>query len=70
MRANIALQNSVGIRSEVLPAEELRRLQPFARFDDIAVAAYEAESGYVDSIAATRRMMDAAPAVGARLREG
>ncbi len=70
MRANVALQNSVGIRSEVLSAEELRRLQPFARFDDIAVGAYESESGYVDSIAATRGMMDAAIDRGARLREG
>ncbi|CAA9589893.1 MAG: hypothetical protein AVDCRST_MAG18-4792 [uncultured Thermomicrobiales bacterium] len=70
MRANVALQNSVGIRSEVLPAEELRRLQPFARFDDVAVGAYEAESGYVDAVAATRGMMDAALDRGARLREG
>ncbi len=70
LRANVALQNGVGIVSEVLPAEELRHLQPFARFDDIAVAAYEAESGYVDAIAATCGMMAAARARGARLREG
>ena len=70
MRANVALQNSIGIRAEVLPAEELRRLQPFARFDDVAVAAYEPDSGYVDAIAATRAMMDAAVDRGARLREG
>ncbi|MDP9375211.1 MAG: FAD-binding oxidoreductase, partial [Chloroflexota bacterium] len=60
MRANVALQREIGIRAEVLAPEELRRLQPFARFDDIAAAAYEAESGYVDAIAATRAMMGAA----------
>ena len=70
MRANVAMQNSVGTRAEVLTAEELRRLQPFARFDDIAVGSYEAESGYVDAVAATRGMMDAAIDRGARLREG
>ena len=70
MRANVALQNSIGIVAEVLPAEELRRLQPFSRFDDIVVGAYEAESGYVDAVAATRGMMDAAQRRGARLREG
>jgi sarcosine oxidase subunit beta len=70
MRANIALQNSIGIRSEVLTAAELGRLQPFARFDDVAVGAYEAESGYVDAVAATRGMIDAAIDRGARLREG
>lgn len=70
MRANIALQNSVGIRSEVVTGDELRRLQPFARFDDIVIAAYEPASGYVDAIAATRSMMDAAIDRGAHLREG
>ncbi len=70
MRANVALQRAIGIRAEVLPAAELRRLQPFARFDDIPVAAYEPESGYVDAIAATRGLLDAAVARGARLREG
>ena len=70
MRANIALQNSVGIRSEVVTADDLRRLQPFGRFDDLVIAAYEPESGYVDAITATCGMMDAAVARGARLREG
>jgi sarcosine oxidase subunit beta len=70
MRANVALQNSVGIHSEVVTAADLRRLQPFARFDDIVIAAYEPGSGYVDAIAATRSMMDAALDRGARLREG
>lgn len=70
MRANVALQNSVGIRSQVVTADDLRRLQPFGRFDDLAIAAYEPDSGYVDAIAATRSMMDAAIDRGARLREG
>lgn len=70
LHANVALQRSVGIAAEVLTAPELRRLQPFALFDDIVAAAYEAESGFVDSIAATRGMMDAALARGARLLEG
>ncbi len=70
MRANIALQNSVGIRSELVTAADLRRLQPFGRFDDIPFAAYEPHSGYVDAIAATRGMMDAAIDRGVRLREG
>ncbi|MFN8537521.1 MAG: FAD-dependent oxidoreductase [Thermomicrobiales bacterium] len=70
MRANIALQNSVGIRSEAVTADDLRRLQPFGNFDDIVIAAHEPASGYVDAIAATRSMMDAAIDRGAQLREG
>ncbi|HET8630834.1 MAG TPA: FAD-binding oxidoreductase [Thermomicrobiales bacterium] len=69
LRANVALQQSVGIKAEVVTPDDLRALQPFARFDDLVVAAYEAESGYVDSIAATRGLLDAALARGARLRE-
>ena len=47
MRANIALQNSVGIHSEALTADDLRRLQPFARFDDIVIGGpgFQALSG-------------------------
>ncbi len=70
LRANVAMQRAIGIQAEVLDPAELRRLQPFARFDDIAAGAYEAESGYVDAVAATRGMMDAALERGAALREG
>ncbi|HEU5330152.1 MAG TPA: FAD-binding oxidoreductase [Thermomicrobiales bacterium] len=70
LRANVALQNDVGIKAVALGPAELRELQPFARFDDLVAAAYEPESGYVDGIAATRAMLDAALARGARLREG
>src|SRR5215210_335638 len=37
MRTNVALQREIGIQAEVLTAEELRRRQPFACFDDVAV---------------------------------
>lgn len=70
LHANVALQQSLGVKTEVLSAADLQLLQPFACFDDIVAAAYEAESGYVDAVAATRGMMDAAQARGVRLREG
>lgn len=70
MRRVIAMQNAVGIKSEVINADRLVDLQPFAVADDIAVAAYERESGYVDAIAATRSMAEAAIRGGARINEG
>ena len=70
LRSNVEFQRSLGIATEALPAAELQRLQPFARFDDIVVGAYEAESGYVDAVAATRGLLDAAQARGVRLHEG
>jgi sarcosine oxidase subunit beta len=70
MRRVVAMQNRVGIRSRVISADELFELQPFTHVDDIAVAAYEPESGYVDAVAATRRMAEAALRGGARVAEG
>ncbi len=69
MHRNIAMQNRVGIQSEVVSAERLRELQPFALVDDIEVAAYERDTGYVDAVAATRGMAEAAIRGGARVAE-
>ncbi|HLV98284.1 MAG TPA: FAD-dependent oxidoreductase [Ktedonobacterales bacterium] len=70
MRRNVAMQQQVGIKTALLTASQLRDLQPFGNFDDLAVAAYEAESGVVDAIAATQGMARAAESQGARIREG
>jgi sarcosine oxidase subunit beta len=70
MQRNVALQNAVGIPSRVVTREELRDLQPQARWDDVTHAAYEPDSGYVDAIAATRAMARAARDAGAEIFEG
>lgn len=70
MQRVIAMQNEVGIQSQVITADELFELQPFTSVDDIAVAAYERDSGFVDSIAATRGMAEAAIRGGACIHEG
>jgi sarcosine oxidase subunit beta len=70
MRRNVAMQNRLGIDSRVISAENLRELQPFAHVDDIQVAAYEPETGYVDAVAATRSMAAAAMRAGAAVHEG
>ncbi len=69
MRRNIIMQQRVGIKTELVTADRLRELQPFGNFDDLTVAAYEAESGVVDSIAATQSMARAAIRGGARILE-
>ncbi len=70
MHRNIAMQNRIGIMSRVVTADELFEMQPFTNVDDIDVAAYEPESGYVDGVAATRSMAEAAVRGGARIVEG
>lgn len=69
LRRNVAMQNEVGIPSRVVTAAELAELQPFAVWDDVEVAAWEPDSGYVDAVAATRGMALAARRAGAEVRE-
>src|SRR5262245_27357355 len=70
LHRNVALQRSLGIEALVVSSAELKEMQPYARVDDIAAAAYEPTSGYVDAIAATRSMAAAAIREGASIREG
>ncbi|MDQ4043886.1 MAG: FAD-binding oxidoreductase [Chloroflexota bacterium] len=70
MRRVVAMQNELGIQSEVVSADQLFELQPFTSVDDIAVAVYERDSGYVDAVAATHGMAEAAIRGGARVMEG
>ncbi len=70
MYRNVEMQNRVGIASRVITAAELLELQPFANVDDIEVAAFEPESGFVDAVAATRSMAEAAVRGGATILEG
>ncbi len=69
LHRNIALQNGVGIPSRAVTPEELAELQPFADWSDVRIAAYEHNSGYVDSVTATRGMAQAARRAGAEIRE-
>lgn len=66
---NVALQQSIGIETEVISAAELKRLQPWCYVDDLQTVAYERHSGYADAPLATRSMADAAEREGADVRE-
>lgn len=70
MRENIAMQNRLGIESQLITADELHALQPHTYVGDIDFVAYEPDSGYVDSIQATNSMIEAAERAGASIREG
>jgi len=70
LEVNIAMQRSTGIETRIIAASELQDLDPFAQVDDIAAAAFEAESGCVDAVAATQGMARAARRAGASIIEG
>jgi glycine/D-amino acid oxidase-like deaminating enzyme len=48
LEANVALQQGVGIKTELLPPEALREIMPYMVTSDLVAAAYESESGYAD----------------------
>jgi sarcosine oxidase subunit beta len=48
LEANVALQQSLGIQTEILAPESLRELAPGLETADLVAAAYEPESGYAD----------------------
>lgn len=48
LEANVALQQRLGIKTEILAPEALRELAPGLETADLVAAAYEPESGYAD----------------------
>jgi sarcosine oxidase subunit beta len=70
LRANTAMQQRIGIRTDLLDADEVRRLLPGIEIGDDQVAAFEPSSGYADPTQTTSSLMAAAVARGARLIQG
>jgi sarcosine oxidase subunit beta len=70
LRANTAMQQRVGIVTEVVDADAVRRLLPGIVIADDQVAALEPLSGYADPTQTAASLMAAAVALGARLVQG
>src|SRR5204862_150113 len=48
LRRNVAMQQRIGIKTELVSPEDLPRLLPGVTMDDVGGAAWEPESGYAD----------------------
>lgn len=70
LRANVAMQQRIGIPTTVITAAEIRALAPAFAVDDGELAAYEPESGYAMPSDAAGSLMAAARARGAGLVQG
>jgi sarcosine oxidase subunit beta len=70
LRANVELQQSLGVNTRVVSAEELRELEPDASTEGIAGAAYEPDSGYADPYATTVALAQRAEELGATVHTG
>lgn len=67
LRANVAMQQRIGINTEVISAEEVARIVPSLCTDDFDIAAYEPDSGYADPSSTTAAFIDRAREMGMRL---
>lgn len=68
LAANVALQQSLGISTQLVAPADVAALAPEMRADDIELAAYEPESGYADPSSAAASLLAAARACGASVR--
>ncbi len=67
LRANVAMQQALGVPAILIDAGDVRRLAPTFATDDITVAAYEPDSGYAMPSDTAAAFMNAAREKGARL---
>ena len=70
VRANVEMQQGIGVNTRIADPAEIARLLPGAVTDDIGVAAYEPESGYADPSGTAAGFLAAARMHGARLIQG
>lgn len=67
LKANVALQQKIGIRTQLITAQEFKELEPTWDVSDVTRAAYEPDSGYADPQATTLAFANRAKAMGARI---
>ena len=67
LRANVTMHQRIGIPSFLITADDVQRLAPVFKSDDIEFAAFEPESGYADPSSTTQTLLDSARRRGARL---
>jgi sarcosine oxidase, subunit beta len=70
LRANVAMQQRLGIETAVVGPADVERLVPGAATDDITVGAYEPRSGYADPSGTAAGFLAAARRHGARTIQG
>ncbi len=67
LEANVAFQQSLGIKTELISPEALRELMPALETDDLVSAVYEPESGYADPYLTVTSYANAARQAGTQL---
>jgi sarcosine oxidase subunit beta len=65
LRANVAMQQKLGVNTRLVTPEELQEIEPDWYVEDVVAAAYEPESGYSDGASVANGFLDAARRSGA-----
>jgi len=65
LRRNVAMMKNLGVEVELCDAAQLRKIDPSVNSNDIALAAYEPQSGYADPVATTISLATGAERRGA-----
>jgi glycine/D-amino acid oxidase-like deaminating enzyme len=68
LAANVAMHRQIGIKSEVLSADDVSTVEPRVARDDIGAAAWEPESGYADPARTAGAYADEARRLGVQVR--
>jgi sarcosine oxidase subunit beta len=70
LRANVAMLQGLGVNTEIISADDLRAIDPGVYTGDVAIAAWEPESGYADPAGTAYGFAAAARDLGASIHEG
>ena len=70
VRANVRMQQSIGIPTRIVEPDEVGTILPGAVTDDLGPCAYEPESGYADPSGTAAGFLAAARELGARFVQG
>ena len=70
MTENVAMQQRLGIATEVVSPEDVRLIAPMIAVKDGEAFTYESESGYADPYSVTLGFANRARDLGARIRDG
>ena len=70
LRANVAMQQRIGIDTQIVTPDDIRALDPRLRADDIALGCWEPSAGSADPVATVHAYANAARAAGVTIREG
>jgi sarcosine oxidase subunit beta len=70
LRHNVKRLQHIGVNTELMAADDLKRMAPETNIQDVEVAAYEPDSGYADGHSTANAFMDAARRGGATIHQG